>query len=105
MRMVVEEADLVVLPHEYGYCVYRGEVARFGGVWARVGLSTCVSCSNFAVAPAHVPLWKRRQHDSEHLLADLESMPGRETAAAAVCDMLAETEAVLARIRSVGNPL
>ena len=38
VRMVLEETDLVILPHEYGYCVYRAEIARCGGVWARVGL-------------------------------------------------------------------
>jgi hypothetical protein len=53
--MVLEETDLVVLPHEYGYCVYRSGAARCGGAWARVGLSTCIACSYFAVALAHAP--------------------------------------------------
>jgi hypothetical protein len=30
VRMVLEETDLVILPHEYGYCIYRAEVARCG---------------------------------------------------------------------------
>jgi integrase len=60
IKMVLEETDLVVLPHEYGYCVYRAEVSRCGGVWARVGLSTCIGCSNFAVARVHMRFWERR---------------------------------------------
>src|SRR5437899_939495 len=39
----LEETDLIILPHEYGYCVYRAEVARCGGAWARVGLSNCIA--------------------------------------------------------------
>ena len=105
VRMVIEETDLVVLPHEYGYCVYRAEVARCGGARARVGLSTCIGCSNFAVAPAHIPFWERRHDDGKRLLEDLEGVPGREAAVAAVGDMNTQTEAVLTRIRSVGNSL
>jgi hypothetical protein len=101
--MVLEETDLVVLPHEYGYCVYRAEVARCGGVWARVGLSTCTGCSNFAVAPVHAGFWERRRVDGRALLADLDALPGRETAAAAVRDMIAEAESVLARITSTSG--
>jgi hypothetical protein len=56
------------------------------------------------VAPAHTPFWKRRQQDGKRLLEDLEAMPGRQTAAVAVRDMITETDAVLARIRVVGNP-
>jgi integrase len=98
IKTVLEETDLVVLPHEYGYCVYRAEVARCGGVWARVGLSICIGCSNFAVAPVHMPFWDRRREDGKALLADLDTIPGRETAAAAVRDMITEAESVLARI-------
>lgn len=98
IKTVLGETDLVVLPHEYGYCVYRAEVARCGGVWARVGLSTCIGCANFAVAPVHMPFWDRRREGGRALLADLDTLPGRETATAAVRDMIAEAESVLARI-------
>jgi len=103
VRMILEETDLVILPHEYGYCVYRAEVARCGGVWARVGVSTCIGCSNFAVGPAHVPFWHRRRDDGRRLLADIEQLPVRESAAAAVRDMIAEAEAVLSRVHA-GSP-
>ena len=96
--MVLEETDLVILPHEYGYCVYRGEVARCGGEWARVGLSTCTGCSNFIIGPAHIPFWEQRSTEGVRLLADLEQMPGREAAAAAIRDMIAEAETVLSRV-------
>jgi integrase len=102
-RMVLEETDLVVLPHEYGYCVYRAEVARCGGVWARVGLSTCVGCCNFAVAPVHARFWERRREDGKALLAELDTLPGRDTAAAAVRDMIAEAESVSARITATSG--
>jgi hypothetical protein len=99
VRMILEETDLVILPHEYGYCVYRPEFARCGGVWARVGLSTCIGCSNFAVGPANVQFWQRRREDGVHLLADVEELAGREIAAAAVRDMIAEADKVLERIQ------
>jgi hypothetical protein len=103
IRMVLEETDLVILPHEYGYCVYRAEVARCGGVWARVGLSTCNGCANFAVAPVHTPFWERRREDGKALLADLNTLAGRETAAAAVRDMIAEADSVLVRITATSG--
>jgi hypothetical protein len=77
VKMVLEETDLVILPHEYGYCVYRAEVARCGGAWARVGLSTCIGCSNFTIGPAHQPFWERRRADAARLNADLEKLPDR----------------------------
>jgi len=98
--MVLEETDLVILPHEYGYCVYRAEVARCGGVWARVGLSTCISCTNFVVAPAHAPFWERRRDDGSRLLADLETLPGRGAAVVAIRVMIAEADNVLERIHA-----
>jgi hypothetical protein len=98
--MVLEETDLVILPHEYGYCVYRAEVARCGGVWARVGVSTCIGCTNFAVAPAHTPFWERRRDDGMRLLEDLERLPGRDTAVSAIRDMIAEADNVLERIHA-----
>jgi hypothetical protein len=98
--MVLEETDLAILPHEYGYCVYRAEVAHCGGAWARVGVSTCIGCSNFAVGPAHVAFWQRRLEDGMHLLADVEQLPGREPAAAAVREMIAKADAALSRVHS-----
>jgi hypothetical protein len=80
--------------------VYRAEFARCGGVWARVGLNTCIGCSNFAVGPAHVPFWHRRRDDGLHLLQDVEQLPGREIAAAAVRDIIAKANAVLIRVHS-----
>jgi hypothetical protein len=103
VRMVLEETDLVIQPHEYGYCVYRAEVARCGGALARVGVSTCIGCSKVAVGPAHVPFWQRRRDDGRRLLADREQLPGRESAAAAVRDMIAEADSVLSRVDS-GRP-
>jgi len=103
VRMILDETDLVILPHEYGYCVYRAEVARCGGVWARVGVSTCIACSNFAVGPAHVPFWQRRRDEGLRFLADVEQLPGREIAAAAVRDMITEADAVLSRIHGSGS--
>ena len=98
VKMVLEETDLVILPHEYGYCVYRAEVARCGGAWSRMGLSTCIGCSNFAVGPAHVPFWERRRDAGMRLLGDLETLPGREPTVIAIRDMIAAADAVLARI-------
>jgi hypothetical protein len=103
IRMVLEETDLVVLPHEYGYCVYRAEVARCGGVWAGVGLSTCIGCSNFAVTSIHSRFWERRSEDGKALLAELDTVPGRATPAAAVRDMIAEAESVLTRITATSG--
>jgi hypothetical protein len=99
VKMVMEETDLVILPHEYGYCVYRAELARCGGMWARVGLSTCVACTNFAVAPPHAPFWERRRNDGRSLLDELEVLPSHEIAAGAIREMVAQADAVLMRIK------
>jgi len=46
-----------------------------------------------------MPFWERRREDGGRLLADLRTLPGRDTAVAAIRDMIAEAEAVLARIQ------
>ena len=51
----------------------------------------------------HRPFWERRRDDAARLNADLEKLPGRETAVAAIRDMIAEAETVLARIRGNGS--
>src|SRR5438105_12117362 len=45
-------------------------------VWACAGLSTCVTCTNFAVAPAHASFCLRRRDDSWRLLADMGGCQG-----------------------------
>lgn len=75
-------------------------------MWARVGLSTCITCTkcitctNFAVAPAHAAFWQRRRDDGWRLLADLERLLGRHTAVGAIREMVADANAVLARIQT-----
>lgn len=68
---IIGNTDVTVLPHEYGICIMFIETARCGGDRDRVGLSTCVGCSNFIVTPEHASYWKQRITDLEHFKADV----------------------------------
>ena len=51
----------------------------------------------------HTRFWERRREDGKALLADLDTLPGRESAAASVRDMIGEAESVLACITTTSG--
>lgn len=64
------KAGLTVLDCEYGYCLHRPDnKPRCGGRIARRGPSVCAGCSNFTLAPDHLPWWKTHLERNKEMLA------------------------------------
>jgi integrase len=61
IELLMDNSDLVVLPHRYGLCFYRRDVAKCQGERKRVGVNTCVGCKNFVVSKRHLDFWRDRR--------------------------------------------
>ncbi len=72
IRLLTENADMIVLPHRYGVCFYRSDVASCQGDRAKIGVNTCVGCKNFIVGRVHRDYWVERR---EELMRFKEGLP------------------------------
>ena len=90
---VLAETDLRIRGCDYGWCVFRAEVALCGGKVApnEAGRSpsACAKCSNLAVDDRHVPYWQDRRRKNLALW-DQASLLARAVLAEAVeeCDRM-----------------
>ena len=57
---ILTNSDLIVVPHEYGFCIYQPEQAKCKGENKNIGLNTCTNCNNFAVSAKHKTFWINR---------------------------------------------
>ena len=64
---IINNSDLVVIPHEYGFCVFQPEQAKCRGENKNIGLNTCTKCNNFAVSEKHKVFWINRIEQYESL--------------------------------------
>ena len=62
---LINNSDLVVVPHEYGFCIYQPEQAKCKGENKNIGLNTCTKCNNFAVSEKHKIFWINRVEQYE----------------------------------------
>jgi len=62
---IINNSDLVVVPHEYGFCIYQPEQAKCKGENKNIGLNTCTKCNNFAVSEKHKVFWIDRVNQYE----------------------------------------
>ena len=62
---LINNSDLVVVPHEYGFCIYQPEQAKCKGENKNIGLNTCTKCNNFAVSEKHKVFWLNRVEQYE----------------------------------------
>lgn len=62
---IIHNSDLVVVPHEYGFCIYQPEQAKCKGENKNIGLNTCTKCNNFAVSEKHKVFWMNRVEQYE----------------------------------------
>lgn len=54
---ILYNSDLIVVPHEYGFCIYQPEQAKCKGEEINIGLNTCSKCNNFIVTSKHKIFW------------------------------------------------
>lgn len=65
----------MVVPHEYGFCIYQPEQAKCKGENKNIGLNTCTKCNNLAVSEKHKVFWMNRLEQYELFKEQLNSFP------------------------------
>lgn len=75
IKEIINNSDLVVVPHEYGFCIYQPEQAKCKGENKNIGLNTCTKCNNFAVSEKHKVFWINRLEQYELFKEQLNSLP------------------------------
>lgn len=70
VEAIAENSDLLLLPHEYGFCVYRQPGALCDGQVSLIGLDSCVRCPNFVVTRENQPFWEERRESIQQLRND-----------------------------------
>ena len=88
----------IVLPNEYGICLYDAETARCHGDFARVGVETCLRCANAILGPQHLPFWRGLTADAAALRESIAAIPRAETAVAALDDRIVAFRTVVTKL-------
>lgn len=70
IQAIMDNSDLLILPNEFGLCIFRRETASCGGNTAQIGHSTCIDCKNFVVTADHRPYWQELASDIRELRDD-----------------------------------
>lgn len=72
---LLNETDLTIYMHSYGFCVFRPESALCGGNRACIGHSVCINCQNFIVSEEHRPFWENHKNRNLELLQIMKEKP------------------------------
>lgn len=75
---LINNSDLIVMPHEYGFCIYQPEQARCQGKQENIGLNTCVKCSNFVVSSNNKVFWMNRINEYEKFSNHIKELTNQE---------------------------
>lgn len=78
IKDMLTNSDLIVIPHEYGFCIYQPEQAKCKGETKNVGLNTCTKCNNFAVSPKHKTFWINRVEQYEKFKEQVIDLPNQK---------------------------
>lgn len=98
------KSDSPIMSHPYGLCFVFRETARCGMDTDRVGLGTCIGCSNLVVGPRHESWWVERLRELDRFEAQMigAGMWGADRAASLEEDRGIATR-MLSIIRSVAR--
>lgn len=78
IETLLHDSDLIIMPHEYGFCIYQPEQARCQGEQKNIGINTCVKCSNFVVSSEHKVFWTSRVNEYEKFTIEIQELPNQE---------------------------
>lgn len=74
---ILDNSDLVFMPHEYGFCIYQPEQAKCRGETKNIGLDTCTKCNNFVVSDKHKVFWLNRVKQYEKFSEQIKNLPNQ----------------------------
>lgn len=75
---ILNNSDLIVVPHEYGFCIYQPEQAKCKGENKNIGLNTCTKCNNFTVSEKQKVFWLNRVQQYEKFKETIQFIPGQD---------------------------
>jgi len=60
LRTEISDDPVIVMRHDYGYCLLIEDQAACGTERWKVGIGTCAPCPNLILTRDHLPWWKRQ---------------------------------------------
>jgi hypothetical protein len=93
----------VVLNNEFGICLYAAETARCQGDVARVGVETCLRCTNAIFGPQHLPFWRELSSDAIALRDSIATIPHSKAAVAALDERVSAFSGVVRKIEGASD--
>lgn len=74
---ILNNSDLIIVPHEYGFCIYQPEQAKCKGENKNIGLNTCTKCNNFTVSEKQKVFWLNRIEQYEKFKETIQMIQGQ----------------------------
>lgn len=75
---ILNNSDLIVVPHEYGFCIYQPEQAKCKGNNQNIGLNTCTKCNNFVVSEKHKLFWLKKLEQNTEFKKEILDLKNQE---------------------------
>lgn len=100
---LINNSDLIVMPHEYGFCIYQPEQAKCQGEQKNIGLNTCVKCSNFVVSNKHKVFWINRANEYKKFASEIEKLPNQEITFKELQYNINEAKQIIQKIEGENN--
>lgn len=95
---ILDNSDLIVMPHEYGFCIYQPEQAKCRGETKNIGLDTCTKCNNFVVSDKHKVFWLNRVQQYEKFKEEITNLPNQNISVEELNLEIAQANNIIGRI-------
>lgn len=95
---VINNSDMIIMPHEYGFCIYQEEQAKCRGEVKNIGLNTCTKCANFVVSPKHKTFWLNRVEEYEQFKKSINNLPNQQLTVNELQFAINEAQGIITKI-------
>lgn len=95
---MLENSDLIVVPHEYGFCIYQPEQAKCKGEDVNIGINTCSKCNNFIVTEKHKIFWINKIQEYEEFTESIKEFNNQKETLETVNRFIEEAKNIVKKI-------
>jgi integrase len=95
---ILDNSDLIVVPHEYGFCVYQPEQAKCKGEEVNIGLNTCSKCNNFIVTSKHKVFWLNKVQEYQNFANNIQELENQKDTLITVNKLIDEATQIIQKI-------
>ncbi len=95
---ILENSDLIVVPHEYGFCIYQPEQAKCKGEDLNIGVNTCSKCKNFIVTEKHKVFWINKVKEYEDFTESIKELNNQKETLDTVNNLIEEAKSIVKKI-------